>query len=87
MIQEKKPIDKKTPDSYDPSEKFYKTLKEEITQVSQTAPENRGLRNTYDLFYEVNITLIPKPAKETINYIPKSFMIINAKVLKNMSKN
>jgi hypothetical protein len=47
-------------------------------------------RTLFNLFYKANITLIPKPDKDTTkkeNYRPFSLMIIDAKILKKLMSN
>ena len=60
------------PDGF--SADFYKTFKEELIPIPNS-------------LYEANITLIPKPGKDTSrkeNFRPISLMNIDAKILKNI---
>jgi hypothetical protein len=70
---------------------FYQTFKEELIltllKLFHELEQEGTLSNT---FYEANITLIPKPDKDTSkkgNYKTTSLMNINAKILKKKMAN
>ena len=54
------------------------------TYLSQTIPKIEGEETFPNSFYRANITLIPKPDKDTMkkeNHMSKFFMYIDAKII------